>query len=641
MPRSLDPTVQSAFKLVKPKATQPVTKKVSHVVSSIKTKDYYACRSCLTKYSYHAGRMKEHLIGCKEYLTAQTTPNAITRIADARRPTNQTQIIVPTLSSTMKKALDLDAARVCYEEGLPFTLFEKPAMQRFLLRLNPAYKPPSRKQIASPLLEEAHFQLKESIDKAIRALDLLNIVTDESSNINKDRIANISVHTDFGSIHWLSECLGTMQSTSFNIATWLRDHLQTICNGEWERVNSIVTDTCSSMLKSWEILATFPELKHCFFVPCDSHGLQLLMGDLLKIPSFKALLAQAQTIVVAFRKSPLQLARLRQYQIEIYGEARSLCLAVMTRWGTQFRLVHSVLKSKDVLRRFAFEHPTIELPDNAMNLITSKTLWADLEPMRELLQPLDEAIKMSESDGARLGTVCTRWDAIDSHLKRMQAQFPEIVEFLKPNGVASIRFERQIHSIHIAAFYLSPQQRSAPLNEEAEKVLFDFFRRYSKSKENEMILRTEYLHYRLQKGVFGPLRTCWEYVDEPLEFWMIQMSHTKFLGQLAYRIHSTPANSVSSERAFSTQNYIHTKDRNSLHVKRVDKLIYAYINSRILERIDAGTGSLPSPYKLSEADEVELELRLLESEDLNEEVDSCDEDDEHILMEDFSIMATD
>src|ERR1700694_4881659 len=141
MPRSLDPTVQSAFKLVKPKATQPVTKKVSHVVSSIKTKDYYACRSCLTKYSYHAGRMKEHLIGCKEYLTPQTTPNAITRIADARRPTNQTQIVVPTLSSTMKKALDLDAARVCYEEGLPFTLFEKPAMQRFLLCLNSAYKP--------------------------------------------------------------------------------------------------------------------------------------------------------------------------------------------------------------------------------------------------------------------------------------------------------------------------------------------------------------------------------------------------------------------------------------------------------------------------------------------------------------------
>jgi Protein of unknown function (DUF 659) len=249
--------------------------------------------------------MKEHLVTCTKYLEAQKTSNTITRLADARKPINQTQIIVPTINSETKKFIDIDAARVCYEEGLLFTLFEKPAMRRFLLRLNPAYKPPLRKQIASPLLDATHSRLKETIDRAIQSLDLLNIVTDESSNINKERIANIWVHTDFGSIHWLSECLGTTQMTSLNIAMWIQDHLQTICNGDWERINSISNDTCNAMLKSWEIFATFPELKHCLFVPCDLHSLQLLIGDLLKIPSLKVLLAQAQSIVTSFRKSPL------------------------------------------------------------------------------------------------------------------------------------------------------------------------------------------------------------------------------------------------------------------------------------------------------------------------------------------------
>jgi hAT family C-terminal dimerisation region len=311
----------------------------------------------------------------------------------------------------------------------------------------------------------------------------------------------------------------------------------------------------------------------------------------------------------------------------------------MTRWGTQFRLINSVLKSKDALRRFAFEHPAVELPDNAMNHITSKKLWADLEPMRELLQPLDEAIRMSESVDTRLATVCTRWDAIDTHLNRMQVTFPELVEFLKPDGVASKRFERQLHPIHITAFFLSPANRSTQLTEEAEKSSLGFFQCYSKSKESEKILRTEYLHYRLQRGVFRPLHVCWEHVNEPLEFWMLQMSHTQFLGQLAYRIHSTPVNSVSSERAFSTQNYIHTKDRNSLHFQRVNKLIDAYINSRILERIDAevGKGLIPSPYKLSELEEVELEQNLLECEDLIE-FDEYDNGDEAIMEDIYSML---
>jgi hAT family C-terminal dimerisation region len=117
------------------------------------------------------------------------------------------------------------------------------------------------------------------------------------------------------------------------------------------------------------------------------------------------------------------------------------------------------------------------------------------------------------------------------------------------------------------------------------------------------------------------------------------MSHMQFLCQLAYRIHSTPANSVSSEQAFSTRNYIHMKDRNSFHAQRVNKLIYAYINSRILERIDAdvGKGSIPSPYKLSELEEVELEQNLLECEDLLE-FDKYDNGDEAIMEDIYSML---
>ena len=43
------------------------------------------------------------------------------------------------------------------------------------------------------------------------------------------------------------------------------------------------------------------ELKHVFFVPCDSHGIQLLVKDLLEIPVFKDIMAKAQTVVKSER----------------------------------------------------------------------------------------------------------------------------------------------------------------------------------------------------------------------------------------------------------------------------------------------------------------------------------------------------
>jgi hypothetical protein len=49
------------------------------------------------------------------------------------------------------------------------------------------------------------------------------------------------------------------------------------------------------------------------------------------------------------------------------------------------------------------------------------------------------------------------------------------------------------------------------------------------------------------------------------------------LSSFANRLMNTCANSVPSERAWSTINYIHSKTRNQLSVKRVDKLQFIYI----------------------------------------------------------------
>ena len=235
---------------------------------------------------------------------------AATKVKLGKRPTpSQEKIAFPTLSTAQHEALDEDFAAVCYEEGLPFTLFESPAMKRALHRLNPSYKPPSRQKIAGPLLDKAYSKAKHKVEVYLDSLSELNVITDESSNINKARIANISIHTPIGSIHWLSEDLGSMQSTSVNMVEWLERHLHTLTHGNLERMNSCATDTCAAMLSMWEHLCLKPGLQHLFVIPCDSHGIQLLIQDLINsIPQFKKVHDNAQTIAKAFKNAHLQYA---------------------------------------------------------------------------------------------------------------------------------------------------------------------------------------------------------------------------------------------------------------------------------------------------------------------------------------------
>jgi hAT family protein len=54
------------------------------------------------------------------------------------------------------------------------------------------------------------------------------------------------------------------------------------------------------------------------------------------------------------------------------------------------------------------------------------------------------------------------------------------------------------------------------------------------------------------------------------------------LSEIAIRLYNTTANSVASERSFSSMNFIHSKTRNQLQSESVDKLVYIQMNHRYI-----------------------------------------------------------
>jgi hypothetical protein len=101
---------------------------------------------------------------------------------------------------------------------------------------------------------------------------------------------------------------------------WWNGQFERWVNGEYGGINAVATDKCNDMRAVWRIVGNDPRTLQVFCVPCDSHGLQLLMQDILcKIEPVRRIRLAAEHIVASFHHAPLQYALLTRDA----GSARS------------------------------------------------------------------------------------------------------------------------------------------------------------------------------------------------------------------------------------------------------------------------------------------------------------------------------
>jgi hypothetical protein len=131
-----------------------------------------------------------------------------------------------------------------------------------------------------------------------------------------------------------------------------------------------------------------------------------------------------------------------------------------------------------------------QLSYDARSFISDSGFWEKLLLLKEVLEPLDKAIRISESNKAHLGMVVDRWASILKHLKAMTIDFPVLNQFVL--GQFLNRFKLHIHPIHQVAFYLDPQNIKASIDSSNESIIFDFFRKYTHTEDDAESLMMEF-----------------------------------------------------------------------------------------------------------------------------------------------------
>ena len=191
-------------------------------------------------------------------------------------------------------------------------------------------------------------------------------------------------------------------------------------------------------------------------------------------------------------------------------------------------------------------------------MLVDRVFWNDLEDVEMMLRPLNEAQRQSKSDGAHIGFLISRWMKMKDELERLYetGKFPQLASIIGPEGELS----RQTSDIHWAAYCLDPTNASPHFEPALQLRVTNFLKRYvghhTEAEWAEIV--QQFFDFQNHERLFDSTTDLWnaDLVSNPRLWWQYARSGCYKLATLAIRIFSTPANSVPSERAFSTMNYL-------------------------------------------------------------------------------------
>ena len=104
-------------------------------------------------------------------------------------------------SGTHKQQLDSLCGMAIFAGARPFSMFDDESMIQFINALNPQYQIPSRGTISGSLLADCYKTTWDQMLAALAKCRYINITVDESTDIRRRRIMNMSITDSMNRYH--------------------------------------------------------------------------------------------------------------------------------------------------------------------------------------------------------------------------------------------------------------------------------------------------------------------------------------------------------------------------------------------------------------------------------------------------------
>jgi len=468
-----------------------------------------------------------------------------------------------------------------YVTGAPLHMTDHPLWKEVFSTLRPSYQPPTRKKIATTILDAEFEDMQAIVTSTVAEAENLNLQCDGWSNVRNEGILNFVITTPkpvFVDFINTKENRHTHNYLSGEIKKILEKH-------DVKKFFSIIGDNARNMQKAFEDVHN--EYPHLIPLGCLCHTLHLLCGDIIKCTSVATFFAAVGNIVKTITKSQTLSAIFSRIKNE-NNCTTSLKHPCKTRWGSYLQSLQSLLKCKATLQAFAVsETATNILPrETRTSLLDEDIFWVRIQKMADLLTPIVKWISKLESDEPLIHKTYFAFSEIEDELKTVLPTSP--VTKAEEQIILKEFRNRKTHAlkaIHYAAALLDPERQGDLLSQE-ELEAVEFIDTVAGNMQlNDTVVMAEVAGYRTKStGIWGK-PFLWKSVERlsPIIWWK-GMCGSSELSKVAVRILSCPTSSAATERSFSTFGFIHNKRRNRLTTERAGKITYIAHNWRKLNK---------------------------------------------------------
>ena len=261
----------------------------------------------------------------------------------------------------------------------------------------------------------------------------------------------------------------------------------------------------------------------------------------------------------------------------------ALLTGCLTRWGSQVAAIIRLLQFKTAMGVVLFRRKDEILDtlakkdqrqkaDAILSVAQRDSFWSALAHLVQNLLPVRIALRVLESDSARLDTVLEQFGHMAHHFSYSQHMMVSLEK----------RWAKMDQKLFLVAYVLHPARMLQHINQDLEfaytnniaTYVSQLYQRLFKSSDAEKArLFKQTATYLAMQGAFASSFPNYTDTNEdPSVFWSLMRQQTPELARLAMHLASVAVNSAGVERLFSAFLNVQTKRRNKLVHQRVHKI---------------------------------------------------------------------
>lgn len=532
-----------------------------------------------------------------------------------------------TSTSTSATTITNAIAEFIILDMKPLDTVEGEGFKSLLRVLEPRYSVVSRNHILEryivPMYHHTVDRVKQELSKAVRHV----FTTDGWTSLAAESFLTTTCHFIEPQTYKLkSVVLDTKfcpkNHTAENLAAEMKISIQQ-CNLK-DPVS--VTDNAANIVKACELA----DLPH---IGCFGHVLNLAVNRCLSVPEVNALLGKCRKLVAVFKQSALKTTALHSAEADLKMKQLQVIQDVETRWNAALSMISRLLEILPAIWAVLYKDKKY------MHLLPSDTDRKNMEDLKDLLQPVDEATKRVSAEknstvSLILPTVerfvkhdfspkhedspiivkaktairndhfkrylkedeqklLLKATVVDPRFKKLQwvddVTKDELYTSLK-NEMMNIEIKNEPCSltlnqteIKLEKVETTVDKKDSPSQAEPEKKKFKINQPQTENDFFEVLFVKEEKSEltdtdKVTKEFISYMEEDVTFKQDPIDWWRCNRRKYPRLSQIAMKFLHVPATSVPSERVFSSAGSILCKKRSSLTPDNADMLVFLYHN---------------------------------------------------------------